>query len=248
MLTIGAVSYLNTKPYIQGLNHLDTTKYKVVADYPSHIAEAFFKKEIDVALLPVAALSKLESYSIVAPYGIAADGTVDTVCLFAEMPIDELDTIYLDYQSKTSVMLMKLLCKKYLQINPQFLPLQESMLTDFPKEKCGILVIGDRAITMLGRKTYCYDLAALWKEYTHLPFIFALWVAHQPVDEDIAREFAKALEYGVDTIPHIIDNYASIYDTPYFSIATYLTHRIHFRLSEEHLEGMHLFLYMLREL
>lgn len=245
MLTIGAVSYLNTLPYLLGLNTLDTDRFEIIADYPSLIASQFFMHTIDVALLPTAALKDMANYSIAAPYGIAADGVVDTVCLFSAYPIESLDIIYLDYQSRTSVMLIQILCKQYLKISPKFMPLQEDMLATYPQGKCGMLVIGDRAISLMGKFSYCYDLATLWKKFTNLPFVFALWVAHKPLKENDSIVFSNALQKGVAGRLKIINEYSSSYNTSYFSVNDYLNHKIQYHLTDEHFASMHKFLFLI---
>lgn len=248
MLTIGAVSYLNTKPYLLGLKDIEGDKFKVIEDYPSHIADQFLNSRIDIALLPVAVLKEIQDYEIAAPYGIAANGIVDTVCLFTKSPINEIDTIYLDYQSRTSVLLMQILCAKYLSIQPKFLPLQDNMLNEFPEKNSGILVIGDRVIPLLGNYPYSYDLATLWKKYTDLPFVFAIWVANKALDDKSKETFKIALETGVLNVEKVIAQNKEMYDTTSFSVSTYLSKRIQFRLTEEHFKGMQKFLYLLDEL
>ncbi len=248
MLTIGAVSYLNTKPYGLGLKDIEGDDFKVIEDYPSHIAELFLNEKIDIALLPVAVLKEIKDFEIAAPYGIAADGIVDTVCLFTKTPIHEIDKIYLDYQSRTSVLLMRILCRKFLNIHTQFLPLQDNMLHEFPDNKSGLLVIGDRAIPLLGSYPYCYDLATLWKKFTDLPFVFAIWVSNKPLQENDKQIFQTALENGVLNVEKVIAQYSKIFDTPSFSVASYLTQRINFRLTEKHFKGMQMFIDLLDEL
>ena len=65
-------------------------------------------------------LSSYYSFKIVSDYCISVDGSVDTVCLYSNVSLNDIEYIYLDYQSKTSVELLKILCREYWNISPNF--------------------------------------------------------------------------------------------------------------------------------
>ena len=69
---------------------------------PSHCAAQLLNEEVDVALVPVAIIPQLDYSKIISQFCISSDGAVQTVCLFSDCPLDEIETIYLDYHSKTS--------------------------------------------------------------------------------------------------------------------------------------------------
>ena len=73
---------------------------------------------VDIALVPIAIIPQLSYSKIISSYGIASNGAVDTVCLFSQRPLNEIETIILDYHSRTSNELVKLLCSHYWKINP----------------------------------------------------------------------------------------------------------------------------------
>jgi chorismate dehydratase len=113
-IKVGAVTYLNTKPLIYGMQQESFLKYhELILSYPAKLAEMLKKGELDVALVPVALLPELPEYHIVSDYCIASDHEVASVCLFSEKPLSEIKRVYLDYQSKTSVALLKILFKQY---------------------------------------------------------------------------------------------------------------------------------------
>ncbi len=118
-IRVGAVSYLNTKPLLYGIQHspiIDKIELKI--DYPSRIAAMLLNDEIDIGLVPVAIIPKLREFHINTDYCIGSDGEVASVCLFSEVPIEKIETVLLDYQSRTSVQLAKILMKEYWKINP----------------------------------------------------------------------------------------------------------------------------------
>ena len=114
---VGAVSYLNTKPLIYGFEKgMMQDEVELVIDYPSKIADALVNNEIDIGLVPVAVLPQMKNHYFVGDYGIACNGEVATVCLFSEVPLEEIETVQLDYQSRTSVALLKILLKEHWKI------------------------------------------------------------------------------------------------------------------------------------
>ena len=120
MLKISAVSYLNTVPFIHGLKQsVLIHSIGLQLDYPSICADKLINGIVDLALVPVAVIPKLLQAHIISDYCIGANGAVDTVCLYSDVPITEIESIALDYQSRTSVALLKILLKEYWQLNPE---------------------------------------------------------------------------------------------------------------------------------
>ena len=113
-IRIGAVSYLNTRPLLYGLkDHPVADRMILCEDYPARVATMLINDEIDVGLVPVAILPQLPEYHLISDFCIGCDGPVASVALFADETIDHLEEILLDYQSRTSVMLMKVLLRDY---------------------------------------------------------------------------------------------------------------------------------------
>ncbi|HNK30623.1 MAG TPA: hypothetical protein PKG65_16940, partial [Ferruginibacter sp.] len=105
-IKVGAVSYLNTKPLIYGFEQgLMKDEVELLIDYPSKIASLLQTNQVDIGLVPVAIIPTLEEHHIISDYCIGCDGEVASVCLFSEVPLAEVSTILLDYQSRTSVAL-----------------------------------------------------------------------------------------------------------------------------------------------
>jgi chorismate dehydratase len=180
-IRIGAVSYLNTKPLIYGFEHgAMKDKISLELNYPSLLAAALQKNNLDIALLPVAAIPSISNAHVVSPYGIAAAKKVASVCLFSQVPIEEIQEIYLDYQSRTSVALLRILLRDHWQTRPMLLDAPEDYISSISDKTAGI-IIGDRALEQLNHFDYVYDLAEAWHEHTQLPFVFAAWVAMIPV-------------------------------------------------------------------
>ncbi|MDB4127109.1 menaquinone biosynthesis protein, partial [Flavobacteriales bacterium] len=176
MLKISAVSYLNTIPFVHGLKQSELIKIiDLQLDYPSICAEKLINGIVDLALVPVAVIPKLKEAHIISDYCIGANGAVDTVCLYSDVPIEEIESIALDYQSRTSVALLKILLNEYWQLNPELKKANVGFEENI-KGNHAALVIGDRAFALNTKYAYIYDLSAIWKKMTGLPFVFAAWV------------------------------------------------------------------------
>jgi len=238
---VSAVSYLNTIPFIYGLKQsklMDTIDLQL--DYPAICADKLTNDEVDIALVPVVAIPQLENAYIISNYCIGANGEVTTVCLYSDVPIEEIQTIALDYQSITSAALLRILLKEYWQVKPK-LNNTELGFEDKIKGGNAALVIGDRAFELNTKHQYIYDLSAIWKKMTGLPFVFAAWVANTKLPQDFIVTFNNALENGLNDIDKAIalerDNYQNC-ENP----EDYLNHKISYLLDAEKQKGMALFL------
>jgi chorismate dehydratase len=238
---VSAVSYLNTIPFICGLKNSSIfNQIELTLDFPALCADKLLNNQVDIGLIPVTTIPKIKNAQIISDYCIGANGAVDTVCLYSDVPIEEVQTIALDYQSRTSVALLKILLKEYWQVKPE-LNNTELGFEDKIKGKHAALVIGDRAFELNAKHQYIYDLSAIWKKMTSLPFVFAAWVANTELPQDFIVAFNKALENGLTDIDKAIalegDNYSNC-ENP----EDYLNHKISYLLNAEKQKGMALFL------
>src|SRR5262245_24497557 len=120
-IKVSAVSYLNSKPFIYGLEHSEVkNEIDLQLDVPSTCAAKLFEDKVDLGLVPVAVLPDLDEYHIITDYCIGADGEVGSVLLLSEVPLNEIKTILLDYQSMTSVVLVQILADKFWKIQPSW--------------------------------------------------------------------------------------------------------------------------------
>jgi chorismate dehydratase len=237
-IKVGAVSYLNTKPLLYGIKRSGLMdKISLIEDYPSHIATMLLNDEIDVGLVPVAIIPKLKEAHIVTNYCIGAIADVASVCLFSEVEIDKVEKVLLDYQSRTSVNLCKVLLKHYWHKEVEFIDATTDFRSQIKGTTAGV-VIGDRAFEQRKTNHYIYDLAGAWIDFTGLPFVFAAWVANKPLDENFIDAFNMANGYGLKHINEVVaDNPYNLYD-----LTTYYTQNISYELDEAKRLGLEKFL------
>lgn len=193
--------------------------------------------EADIGLVPVAVIPKLKEYHIISDYCIGAVGEVASVCLFSDVPLNEITAVYLDYQSRTSVALLKVLLEKHWKISPQLIAAEKGY-EDKIKGTVAGLVIGDRALTQRKKSKYIYDLVTAWQEMTSLPFVFAAWVSNKVLSETFIATFNKATAQGFNHINEIVaQNKFDDYD-----LHTYYTENINYELDDKKREALKLFL------
>lgn len=244
LVRVGIVNYLNTKPLLYGLQLPPINKkIELLADYPSRIAERLMNDEIDVGLIPVAAISQMPSYHIIGNYGIATDGEIASVALFSEVPMKEIKKIWLDYQSQSSVALLKWLVKESWGINPEIVQAMDENYRKQIKGTTAGLVIGDRALEQRKISTFIYDLGSEWRSITGLPFVFAVWVSKRPLPEDFVELFDKANAMGVERIDEIVAaNPFDLYD-----LKKYYTMHLSYKLDEKKRKVISYFLELISE-
>ena len=238
-ISVGAVSYLNTKPMItpSPIGTAQAFAEGLIINNPAAIAAMLINREIQVGLVPVAILPQLGTYYQVSNYGIGCTGAVSSVCLYSNVPITEVTTLYLDTESRTSVQLLQVLLREYWQLpNIILLPAYKGYESDITGTVAG-LVIGDRAFIQKKINTYEYDLGEAWYKHTGLPFVFALWVSTVVLNSEFKISFNNWLASN-----HA--HYMATIDVKELTTEqkNYLQHNIQYKLTALHYKGLQLFL------
>lgn len=244
-IKVGAVSYLNTKPLLYGVVRSEKLleQMELVEDYPARIAGMLVEGTIDIGLVPVAVIPKLKEWHIVTDWCIGAEGEVASVCLFSEVPLEQVETVILDYQSRTSVNLCKVLLKHHWKISPAIEDATGEDYRDRIKGTTAAVVIGDRALEQRAVSTYIYDLAAEWKKMTGLPFVFAAWIANKKLPGAFVKAFNEANGVGLQHINEVVlENPYTYYD-----LFKYYTANIDYSLTGAKRDGLQMFLQMLEK-
>ena len=244
-IKVGIVNYLNTKPLIYGLERPPINdRIELVGAYPSKLAQMLSDGEIDLGLIPVAAIPQLSSYHIVGNYCIGTEGEIASVCLFSEVPMNQIEKVYLDYQSRSSVALLKWLMKEYWGIHPEIVQATDENYRNEIKGTTAGLVIGDRALEQRKISTFIYDLGSEWRAITGLPFVFAAWVSKEKLPDDFIVMFDEANALGLQHVDEIVgDNSSELYD-----MKKYYQLHLSYQLDERKREGMTKFLNVIADL
>ncbi len=237
---IVAVSYLNTKPLLYGLFKTGLEeRIRLRLEIPSKCADLLISGEADMGLVPVATIPHLSTPKIMSEFCIGSTGPVKTVCVAGDVPVEKMETIYLDFHSRTSVELVKLLLKDHWKVNPKLVHAHQGFESKI-QGKIGGLIIGDRAIGLDEEYEYVYDLGAVWDQYANLPFVFAAWISNNEIEEDFLEDFNRAMAVGIDYIPQLM--YLMPRPNPNFDLEAYFMQNISYQLDEEKQKGLTKFL------
>jgi len=206
-IKISAVSYLNTLPFLYGLNHskvLDNFIFEL--DIPSMCANKLIENQVDIALMPVAGIPFVKTPYFISNYCLGSFKEVKTVLLFSDVPLEQIESVYLDYQSRTSVNLVQILAREHWQINPKWINAHEGFENNIEGTKAGV-VIGDRTFSIKKEFKFVYDLSLEWFNLTGLPFVFAAWVANKTIHAGFIDQFNQSLKFGLDNFDLVIEQY-----------------------------------------
>jgi chorismate dehydratase len=242
VVRIGAVSYLNARPLVEGLE-TRTDRFSVRYDLPSVCAQLLHARQIDLGLIPSIEYLRGEGYRIVPDCAVASDGPVASVAIFTSMPIDRVRSIALDTSSRTSVALTRVMAARYFGIAPSFVDYSPDLPGMIARADAALL-IGDPALLAnyqpLGLQKI--DLGAAWKDFTSLPFVYACWTGTPGVmnaPDVAALQAARAAGEA-----HAEDVAARFFpDDPARAAlgGRYLRENIRFRLGEREIAGLERF-------
>jgi chorismate dehydratase len=248
-IRISAVKYANTYPFIYGLNESGFDKKVILeTDHPADCAAKLIDGKVDIGLIPVATLPLLKEYHIISDYCIGANGNVRTVMLLSNCQFEKIETVFLDYRSRSSVNLTKVLAKNCW--NTEFRWVNTSKGFDFRNIglKEAVVLIGDQCFEYETSFRYRIDLAAEWKGFTGLPFVFACWTANKPIEKDFIEEFNTALSVGVNNIDAVVKKFSKAGVIAGADLKEYLTKNIDFNFDDDKKKALKLFLEFMRKL
>lgn len=245
MIKISAVSYTNTIPFIYGLQHAPIKKeIELSLDVPAVCAEKLINNTVDIGLIPVAAILDLPEYHIISDYCIGANGAVNSVFIFSNCPLKDVKYLQLDPQSKSSNNLALVLLKNYWNLNPELVyKAKEYGRSTHPKT--AFVQIGDRTFEQVNKHSFVYDLAAEWKNFTGLEFVFAAWVSNKQLDSVFISKLNEALKLGLASRLRIFENMEMRSD---FDLVDYLMHKVDYNLTANKREALSLFHQYIKEL
>ena len=238
-MKVCSISYLNSIPFVYGLENSDIG-VDLSLEIPSVCGQKLIKNEVDLALLPVAVIPSLDFDDVVSHYCISSDGAVQTVCLFSQVPLEQIKTILLDYHSITSNALVKLLSKYFWKIHPDFKKSEINFESKISGNTAGV-IIGDRAYKYRDDFPFIYDLSYEWKKFCGLPFVFACWVSNKPLDSSFKKAFSSALKYGISNLDLALSEKSDTFCTQIDKIK-YLKEVINYDLTDEKRKSMQMFL------
>ena len=241
-LKLSVVQYLNTVPLIWGMLHGEQQgKFDLQFATPAGCADALRGHQVDAGIVPSIEYQRLDKALILTGMSIAAKNEVKSVLLLTKVPFAKIRTVATDNSSRTSAALLRILMRKFYSKAITVTPLAPRLDIMLARADAA-LVIGDVALTFTGQVAEVYDLAAEWKRFTGLPFVFALWVGYD--DRSLAKhhpDFAASLAFGLAHIDDIAAEYAPKLGISPDAVKVYLTQNVDYSLDEENRRGLRMF-------
>jgi chorismate dehydratase len=248
-IRISAVRYANTFPFIYGLSESGFDKKVILeTDHPADCASKVMSGKVDLGLIPVAVIPLLKESHIISNYCIGANNKVRTVQLMSNSDFNDIETVYLDYRSKTSVNLVKVLAMNKWKKHLNWVSTSEGFDFVNIEDKEAVVMIGDQCFEFEKHFMQRIDLAEEWKKFSGLPFVFACWTSNRQLDDNFVEDFNAALETGVKNIDAVVERFGRTGSITGRDLKVYLTENIDFDFNDEKKKGMKLFFKLLRQL
>jgi chorismate dehydratase len=248
-IKVSAVKYTNSIPFIYGLQNYSLENEIILSlDTPTDCYNKLLSGISSIGLVPVIIKNHSSRIQQISSYGIGSEGDVLSVVLISMIPVKDVKVIYLDYQSRTSAMLTRLLCRDFWNINPEFRIGKPGFEDEEFKEEEARLIIGDRAFPFYNREgMYITDLAGEWSRFTSLPFLFAFWASTQELNPEFAQKFNDALSFGMTHKVRMAKEMSVLPEFRSINLPEYLNQNIIHEITPRMQEGMNLFLHLIRD-
>ena len=235
---LAAVSFLNSKPILHGLNTRDDVS--LILDVPSKLIDYLIPPNglvasvtVHAALLPVIDYHRLDHASLLPVSGIGCDGPTLTVRIFSDRPFGQINELAVDGDSHTSVVLAQVILQMVYKVRPVLTPL--STATTGPR-----LLIGDKVITAApSDMPYQLDLGEAWKQLTGMPFLFAGWFVRPdgPIGH-ITELLERAAVHGLANREQIVQEYAPKMGWPIGTARKYVFDYLRYRVGPEQIKAV----------
>lgn len=239
MLRVGAVTYLNTKPLIEGLREVMGEQGRLSLNLPSRLADDLANGRLDVALIPSIEFFRNPGHQIVSNAVIACRGPVWSVRLLSRVPMHEIQRLALDVGSRTSAAMVQILLWERFGLRPETIELGIEQ-TPEAVDADAILLIGDRAMhPTRGAYHETWDLGDCWCRWTGLPFVFAMWVARSGTEtREVEQWLGQSRDLGLQRLPELAAREAPLHGLEIEQVHRYFAENLHFTLGAREREGL----------
>lgn len=191
-MRVGRIPYVNCYPVYGAIDrNIVSIDAELVDGVPTALNRAMAEGALDVSVVSAVEYARAsEQYLLLPDLAISCDGPVRSVMLFSTRPAESLSgaQVVVSKSSMTSVALLELLFAHVWNATPEFVAGDAEPADLSGLNSAAHLVIGDAALMLRAASqagltpfTHAYDLGEVWREWTGLPFVFAVWVAHRRV-------------------------------------------------------------------
>jgi predicted solute-binding protein len=264
-LRISIVQYLNTAPLVRGFTHGPLRgKYQLSFTVPSQCAEALRAGAADVAIIPAIEYQRIDDLVVLPNLSIASKKSVRSLLLVSKKPIEEVTRIALDSSSRSTQVLVCILCAKRWGIAPECFEADPELPAMLGAADAALL-IGDPALRLAldaesngtrdaaeritwpgaiagraeGSTLFVYDVVEQWQALTRLPAVLAVWAARpDAATPEVVQDFQQSLGFGLEHLDEISREAAQGLGLPVGKLRRYLAENIDYTLDAENLRGL----------
>jgi chorismate dehydratase len=187
-MRLGRIPWINCYPIYGAIDRgVVRVPAELVTGTASELNDLLAAGELQVSVVSAVEYARnAAAYHLLPDMAITCDGPVHSVALFSRRPVTELDgcTVLRTASSRTSVLLLDLLARHRWNVRPRYATARAeavdlAALSGLPHD--AVLVIGDAALLLAAEARYPVrvDLGGEWKDWTGLPFVFAVWAARR---------------------------------------------------------------------
>jgi len=240
---LAASSYLNSAPLIWSFLHgSHCASVDFVEAVPARCAQLLADSAVEGALIPVIEYQRIPNGSLVPNVCVGSRKEVLSVVLVSrDKQLEQINSVALDESSRTSATLVKVIFREFLDREPQWTtraPDIEEML----EKNDAALIIGDPGMGFRRRGLNVWDMAGLWRQYTGLGFVFAMWMVREAaVNHARMVDFSGARDEGLAHLEEIVASYEDRIPMPVSELRNYLTGNIVFNVDDSMEKGLRLY-------
>ncbi len=232
---VGHIQFLNCLPIYWGLVRSGALlDVELTKDTPDRLNDMLVAGELDIGPISlVEYLRNADDLVLLPDLAVGSDGPVLSVNLVSQVPLAALDgrRVALGSTSRTSVLLARMWLDEVHGVRPEYFSCPPD-LTAMLLEADAAVLIGDAAL----RATYdaprrglaVYDLGQVWRDWSGLPMVFAVWAARRDYTEanpgivkDVHAAFVRSRD---DALAHVDDVAAQAARWEVFDAATLATY------------------------
>jgi chorismate dehydratase len=248
---VGHIQFLNCLPIYWGLVRSGALlDVELTKDTPDRLNDMLVAGDLDIGPISlVEYLRNADDLVLLPDLAVGSDGPVLSVNLVSQIPLGELDgrRVALGSTSRTSVLLARLWLTEVYGVRPAYFACPPD-LTAMLLEADAAVLIGDAAL----RATYdasrhgldVHDLGQVWREWTGLPMVFAVWAARRDyaaanpgLVKDVHDAFVRSRDGALDHVDEIAERAARWEVFEPATLATYFR-TLDFSLGRRQVDGL----------
>ena len=250
---VGHIKFLNCFPLLSGLARTGSLlDLELVKDTPDNLSDALVNGDLDIGPVSLIELLKNAEDLVVLPdIAVGSDGPVMSCLIVSRLPLSQLDglPVALGATSRTSVRLAELLLSDLVGVQPEYFfcpPDLPAMMEQAP----AAVLIGDTALRAalyeaprLGLEVH--DLGRMWRDWTGLPFVFAVFAARREFAErepEMLRQvhayLLEALDFSLANVDQVCEQAAHWEEFDAATLKRYYTTALDFTLGDRQLAGI----------